>query len=282
MAYEFQFHWSMHFQDLTPILAGEAENAPGRRVGLRPEYHVIHYVRRGKGILYTDKGAFPAHAGQILYLRPGEAGSFLADSDDPWAYRWIGFDGNQSHRFGILPTVFDAPEGTFDDLCDLRDHSKIIEYKLLSELYFLFYKLLPAEEPTLNYTQQIIDHIQKHYMEPLTVAGIANNLGLNRSYLTRKFKKDTGFSIQFYLNKFRHTKALHYLEIGYSVKETAALCGYDNASSFCKIFKKVDPNGLTPHERKLRYATIVRPSRANLSELPPPTVPKRDRPDANS
>lgn len=276
MAYEFQFHLSMHFQDLTPILAGEAENVPGRRVSLRSEHHIIHYVRRGKGILYTDKGAFPAHAGQILYLRPGEAGSFLADSEDPWAYRWIGFDGNQSHRFSILPTVFDAPEGAFDGLCDLRDHSKIIEYKLLSELYFLFYQLLPTEEPQLNYTQQIIDHIQNHYMEPLTVSGIADTVGLNRSYLTRKFKKDTGFSIQFYLNKFRHTKALHYLEAGYSVKETAALCGYDNASSFCKIFKSVDLQGLTPQQRKHRYATVVRPSRANLSALPSPTVPRKE------
>ena len=275
MAYEFQFHWSMRFQDLTPILAGEADNAPGRRVSVRPEYHLIHYIRRGKGIAYTDRGSFPAHAGQIIYTRPGEAISFLADNEDPWAYRWIGFDGNQSHRLGILPTVFDAPEGTFDDLCDLRDHSKIIEYKLLSELYSLFYKLLPKEAAPLNYTQQIIDLIQSSYMTPLTITEIADTIGLNRSYLTRKFKKDTGYSIQYYLNKFRHTKALHYLEIGYSVKETAALCGYDNASSFCKIFKKVDPQGLTPHLRKIRYATVVKADRANLSELPPPTIPNK-------
>lgn len=275
MAYEFQYHWSMHFQDLTPILAGEAENIPERRVTIRPEHHLIHYVRRGKGILYTDKGAFPAHAGQIVYLHPGERGTFLADSDDPWAYRWMGFDGNQSHRFNILPTVFDAPEGTFDDLCDLRDHSKIIEYKLLSELYFLFYQLLPTEEPTLNYTQQIIDHIHSSYMKPLTVAGIADTIGLNRSYLTRKFKKDTGYSIQEYLHRIRYTKALYYLDIGHSVKETAALCGYDNASSFCKIFKKIDPMELTPQQRKVRYATVVRPSRANLSDLPAPVIPNK-------
>ena len=275
MAYEFQFHWSMRFQDLTPILAGEADNVPDRRVFIRPEHHLIHLVRRGKGILYTDKGAFPAHAGQIVYLHPGESGTFLADNEDPWAYRWMGFDGNQSHRFSILPTVFDAPEGTFDNLCDLRDHSKIIEYKLLSELYFLFYQLLPTEEPTLNYTQQIIDHIQKHYMEPLSISGIADSLGLNRSYLSRKFKIDTGFSIQLYLNRFRHTKALHYLEAGYSVKETAALCGYENASSFCKIFKSVDPLGLTPQQRKHRYATIVKDSRVNLSDLPAPVIPNK-------
>lgn len=278
MVYEFQFHLSMHFQDLHPILAGEADNIPGRRVSMKNEYHLIHYVRRGCGTVYTDRGTFHAHAGQIIYIRPGESTSFLADTEDPWAYRWMGFDGVLSHRFSILPTIFDAPPGTFDDLCDIRDReTQVVEYKLLSELYFLFSKLLPLEDKMPpNYTQQIIDHIQTHYMEPLTVSGIADGFGLNRSYLTRKFKKDTGYSIQDYLHKTRHTKALHYLEVGYTVKETAALCGYSNASAFCKIFKRADPMGLTPQQRKTRYATLVKDSRANLSELPSPIIPKKD------
>ena len=277
MVYEFQYHWSMQFQDLTPILAGEADNAPGRRVNLRPEHHLIHLVRRGKGTVYTDRGIFHAHVGQIFYLRPGEAGSFLADNEDPWAYRWYGFDGSQSHRFLILPTVFDAPEGTFDDLCDLRDRSHIIEYKLLSELYRLFYKLLPNEEKLpLSQTQQVIDYIQSSYMKPLTVASIADHIGLNRSYLTRKFKKDTGFPIQEYLHRIRYTKALYYLDSGRSVKETAALCGYDNASAFCKIFKKVDPMGLTPQQRRNRYATVIHPLRAATAKLPAPPSPSKE------
>ena len=176
MVYEFQFHLSMHFQDLHPILAGEADNIPGRRVSMRNEYHLIHYIRRGCGTVYTDRGTFHAHAGQIIYIRPGESISFLADMEDPWAYRWMGFDGVLSHRFSILPTIFDAPPGTFDDLCDIRDQeTQVVEYKLLSELYFLFSKLLPPEDKMPpNYTQQIIDHIQTHYMEPLTVSGIAD------------------------------------------------------------------------------------------------------------
>jgi len=277
MAYEFQFHWSMQFQDLNPILGGEADNIPGRRVNVRPEFHLIHLIRRGKGTVYTDSGTFSAHAGQIIYLRPGEAASFLADSEDPWAYRWYGFDGIQSHRFSVLTTVFEAPEGAFDNLCDLRERSHIIEYKLLSELYLLFYKLLPNEETQpIDHTQRVIDYIQSSYMKPLTVAGIAEHVGLNRSYLTRKFKKDTGFSIQDYLHRTRYTKALYYLDIGHSVKETAALCGYDNASSFCKIFKSVDPMELTPQQRKVRYATVVHPSRAVLSDLPSPPSPKKE------
>lgn len=267
----------MQFQDLTPILGGEADNAPGRRVSMRPEYHLIHLVRRGKGTVYTNSSTFSVHAGQIVYLRPGEAASFLADSEDPWAYRWYGFDGSQSHRFLILPTVFDAPEGTFDDLCDLRDRSHIIEYKLLSELYRLFYNLIPLEEDQpLSHTQRVIDYIQNSYMKPLTVAGLAEKFGLNRSYLTRKFKKETGFSVQEYLHQTRYTKALYYLDIGHSVKETAALCGYDNASAFCKIFKKVDPMGLTPQQRRNRYATVIHPLRAATAALPPPPSPSTD------
>lgn len=275
MNYEFQFHWSMHLQDLNPILAGEAENVPGRFVRMKREYHLIHYVRRGCGTVHTPHGELSAHAGQIIYIKPGEDVSFLADDKDPWSYRWLAFNGILSHRFSVLPTVFDAPPGTFSGLCDLREQkSQVIEYKLLSELYFLFSKLLPVEEELPpNYTQQIIALIQSSYMKPLTVVGIADSFGLNRSYLTRKFKQDTGYSIQEYLHQFRHTKALHYLDVGFSVKETAALCGYPSASAFCKIFKKYDPQGLSPQQRKIRYATVIKPIHATLAELPPPAVP---------
>ena len=275
MLYEYQYYTTMRFHDLDPLLVGEANNAPGRRVYIpQHEYVCIHLVRRGKGTFTCSRGTFSVHAGQIFSLLPGDSASLLADDEDPWVYRWIGFDGALSHRFSELPPVFDAPPGTFDGLCDPRATDQVLEYKLLSELYFLYAKLLPTVTQTPpDYIQQIKDHIKSHYMEPLTVAGIANSFGLNRSYLTRKFKEATGFSLQAYILEVRYTKSVHYLELGYSVKETAALCGYSNASSFCKAFKKIDGLHLTPLQKRERYANIIQPYRASIADKQPPALP---------
>ena len=281
MLYEYQYYTTLQFTDLNPLLVGEAANAPGRRVNIPTrEYTCLHLVRRGKGTLICSQGSFPVHAGQIFSLPISESCSLLADTDDPWVYRWIGFDGILSHRFSELPLVFDAPPGTFDDLCDPRSKDQVLEYKLLSELYFLYAKLFPPETQTPpDYIRQIKDFIQGHYMEPLTVAGIADQYGLNRSYLTRKFKEATGFSLQSYIHNVRHTKSMRYLELGYSVKETAALCGYSNASAFCKTFKKLEPLHLTPQQRKERYANIIQPYRASVAAVTPSPLEKSKKMD---
>ena len=276
MLYEYQYFTTIHFHDLNPLFVGEASNAPGRRhIIPKHEYVCIHMVRRGKGIFSCTRGTFEVHAGQIFSLLPGDSCSLLADMDDPWAYRWIGFDGPLSHRFAELPPVFDVPEGTFDDLCDPQNPGQVLEYKLLSELYRLYAKLLPAEAPEpRNHIQQIKDYIQQHYMENLSVMEIADRFGLNRSYLTRKFKEATGFSLQGYIQEVRHVSSVHYLELGYSVKETAALCGYSNPSSFCKAFKKLDGMHLTPQQKKDRYVNIIQPYRTSVKEMAVPTPPE--------
>lgn len=277
MLYEYQYYTTMRFHDLDPLLVGEASNAPGRRVNIpKHEYVCIHMVRRGKGTFTCSRGTFPVHAGQIFSLLPGDSSSLLADAEDPWVYRWYGFDGALSHRFTELPPVFDAPPGAFENLCDPRATDQVLEYKLLSELYFLYAKLLPTVPPTPpNYIQQIKDYIKGHYMEPLTVSGIADSFGLNRSYLTRKFKEATGFSLQAYIHEVRYTESVHYLELGYSVKETAALCGYGSASAYCKTFKKIDGLHLTPLQKRERYINIVQPQRDSVAAITPSPLEKK-------
>ena len=76
-------------------------------------------------------------------------------------------------------------------------------------------------------------------MNEIRVEQIAENLNLDRRYLSRLFKQKMGQTIQEYLIIVRMDEAKRYLAEGRSVSETATLCGYTDTCNFSKMFKRV-------------------------------------------
>ena len=107
---------------------------------------------------------------------------------------------------------------------------------LVQKLFELYIELF-QQNTSPNYASLVKNHIDLNYMNPsISVSGIANSLGLNRSYLSRMFKKEAGISIQEYIIKTRISKAIGYLESGKKVGETAFLVGYNDPFNFSKVF----------------------------------------------
>jgi len=67
---------------------------------------------------------------------------------------------------------------------------------------------------------------------------LADEMGLDRHYLSRLFRENTGQSIQDYLVTTRLEEAARLLLLGHSVQDAALLCGYEDVSNFSKMFKK--------------------------------------------
>jgi AraC-like DNA-binding protein len=86
-------------------------------------------------------------------------------------------------------------------------------------------------------------------MRSIRIEDIAKQLNLDRRYLTRLFKEKTGQSIQEYLIQVRLEEAVQCLQNGYSVSDTAILCGYEDVSNFSKMFKK--RYGISPAQMKI-------------------------------
>jgi len=80
--------------------------------------------------------------------------------------------------------------------------------------------------------------IEKNYGRKITLSEIAENVFMDKYTLCKEFKKCTGQTVVEYLHRLRCTKAIEYLTQGYSVSESAGLCGFDNLSFFTKIFKR--------------------------------------------
>lgn len=127
------------------------------------------------------------------------------------------------------------------------------ELLLLGELYtFLGWVAQSAQgsarrsrETAAEYVELAMEYIRSHFQEDLTVAKLAQYVGLNRSYLTTVFQNTINMSPQQYLMRFRMEWAAGMLcEDKLTVGEIARSCGYPDPLTFSKAFKRT--LGVTP------------------------------------
>lgn len=107
---------------------------------------------------------------------------------------------------------------------------------------------------TSSYTEQCKDYVYGHYREKIYLDAIADTLGISSSYLSRLFKKETGVSLQDFVNDVRVEKAANLLI--YSEETLPGVAEYVNFPSqsyFGKIFKQ--KTGMTPKQ----YREIHKP-----------------------
>ncbi len=58
-----------------------------------------------------------------------------------------------------------------------------------------------------NYLERARDYVRKHYREKIYLEDVAETLGISPSYLSRLFKKESGQSLQDFINEERVYRA---------------------------------------------------------------------------
>lgn len=86
---------------------------------------------------------------------------------------------------------------------------------------------------------QIINYINEHLTEDITIDQIAENFYLSRYYLMHYFKAETGYTIGNYITEKRLLLAKDLVRKGSSVTQACYQCGFKNYSTFSRAFKKV-------------------------------------------
>lgn len=90
-----------------------------------------------------------------------------------------------------------------------------------------------------NATDIIKKYVKENFTDSkLNLAFIAQNFGFSSSYLSRKFKQDTGKNFVEYLTDLRMKKAIKYAESGYKMYQTASEVGIPDPNYFSRCFKK--------------------------------------------
>jgi len=91
----------------------------------------------------------------------------------------------------------------------------------------------------------ILDYIEDHLPEPLTREEIAHYVHFHPAYLSRYFRKKTGWSLSEYIVRQRIEYAKEMLtQSELRISHIMSRLGYDNLSHFTRTFKKL--TGVTP------------------------------------
>ncbi len=85
---------------------------------------------------------------------------------------------------------------------------------------------------------QILDYINEHLTEDITIDKLSDRFYLNRYYLMHFFKEETGCTIGNYITKKRLLLAKNLVQNGSSVTEACYQSGFRNYSTFARAFKK--------------------------------------------
>ena len=243
-----------HFHDLNPISTGWHRRGKGCSFGpgVRDVY-IFQYIISGKGIFQSSGQTYSLGKHHLFLVRPDQLVFYQADSHDPWTYVWMDFDGTmvdellQLSGFDDDTCVQYAP-----DLMDLFiflqknvDHCFSSGMQLCGKLYEVFYTLQAKKTPAdihatqpQQHVQRALDYIHTNYTRDISVAGIAQMIGVDRRYFSRIFTQFTGVSPQQYLVNYRLEKAALLLaQKQYSIEETANSVGYTDAFVFSKMYK---------------------------------------------
>jgi len=111
---------------------------------------------------------------------------------------------------------------------------------------------LDRVRPPHEATSAVVEYLQEHYAEPLSLNQLSELVGYTPQYLSNLFHRDTGMSIQNFLQRLRVEEACRRMgQNGGSLTEIAQAVGYTDAKHFARVFRRYKET--SPKEYKQRY-----------------------------
>ena len=108
--------------------------------------------------------------------------------------------------------------------------------------------VIPEQKTLL---QQIEQYVEQNYKSKISLDEIADELHVNRSYLSRFYKNKTGVNLFDEILKLRIESAKEYLlKTDMKTYEVSEAVGFEDAGYFSKMFKKI--MGVSPKEFRKR------------------------------
>ena len=248
----------------TPVLCHcdyDQDLPPGIRYGpLIRNVYVFECNKAGYGSVIINGRTFPVRPGDCYILLPGDTVTHTADYKEPRSGVWCSVDGLQVgwalEQAGITSENPYAPGELFQQLTEqvealvqMRgDSDPGAQMRRTGYIYGFLGILLQnaAAKSGTDWLDRVIGHMETNYFKPISVAALAKEAYLERSYFSARFKAETGQSPHAYLTSLRIRKACALMtQTRCSVANAAELVGLDGRN-FARLFKK--ETGMTPSQ----------------------------------
>lgn len=221
------------------------------------DHYLIHFIVRGTGRYKNRSGEYTLGEGQGFLISPGESTLYTASEEDPWEYFWVGFRGVEAvHILELCGLDEDHPVFTcehpeqirvcFERMLETYHSTGIRAYAMLAQLYLMLTELMQQNvaksipsTSTQTYLDRALQYISDNYSYDVSVQGMADYAGVDRTYLYRIFEDTLRISPMQYLTQVRMTRATELLKNpAFSILQVALSTGYKDLSHFSNAFKK--------------------------------------------
>ncbi|MDU4962495.1 MAG: AraC family transcriptional regulator [Sporomusaceae bacterium] len=228
---------------------------PGRkRFGdFTPSLPGLVFPVRGQARMRFDGVPYYMTPGRIFHNGPGMTLDKEVLGESVWEFIVVHY-----RAAGLRQDAADyaAAHYQFEPGCNLRVNDLLYRLhqlcpapgKLSLRAKALFFSILDEsltcagnrrDEPGRSAVEQAAAYLDEHYMEPLTVPGLAGQYGMSGRQFAYHFQKYAGVSPNEYLIERRLKRARELLQTTTcSVTEVSACVGYSDPFYFSKLFKK--------------------------------------------
>lgn len=216
----------------------------------------------GNAVYHVEGTSYPLKKGDILIMRPLEAHYITLDCTVPYTRLSIHFrpellDGINPQKELLIP--YNCRENGTHNLYRAQNSSKSIYSffidriitsaadeglqaatslpSLLFEIYKAF-KNIEKNETEHSIDYYIIDYINKHISEDISINKLCNEFFISESQLSRIFKKATGTTVWAYVTTKRLMNAHQLILSGISPTAAYSDCGFKDYSTFFRAYKK--------------------------------------------
>lgn len=226
----------------------------------------------GCGILETEGHRFSLGEGDIIFLPADTKHHYYPESlHQAWRLDWISFSGgclegtlerlnlleakvlfgSDTERVGrILRQILSDLK--MDRICG-QERASVHIYELLMEIYRLDKEMNVAQYKMTNRLVPVLDYIDEHITEAMTLEELAQVLHITPQHLCRTFRECFAMRPFEYVTKRRIQLSKKYLaDRSIKIASVGKLVGIRDVSYYCYNFKRIE--GITPNEfRNLNF-----------------------------
>jgi AraC-like DNA-binding protein len=219
-----------------------------------PPVSALIFPIRGRARMFFDGVPYEMEPGKIFHSGPNVALDKEVMGCAEWNYMVIHYQVDDSDK-SEFPQAFShyqidlGPRTRINDLLHRLYNVSITPGNLSAlQAKSLFFSILDESltcadsrhnEGGRELVEQAVEYMKNHYMEPLTVAKLASQYGLNSKQFAYLFQKHAGMAPLEYLidHRVRCARELLYTT-ACSIADISSCVGYSDPYYFSKLFKK--------------------------------------------
>ena len=228
-------------------------------------------VVSGSGRLFYNGSFHSLTAGDCILIDCSLGYSHESSPDHPWTLMWVHFYGQeapsfyrlfleQEHHFLFRPPHLDPFTSTISHLYSVQKEesglTELISHQYLTQLVtscFLENRKSSLQENSIQDKMNLIrTYIETHATERISLDDLAERFFISKYHLSREYKRIHSVTIGHDLTARRISHAKSFLRFSTdSIEDIAIRCGFQDATYFIKVFKKLEGN--TPLEYRKKW-----------------------------